>query len=116
LRAFLEPESGGFILYQQHHSAPHPQFPDQEAWSWDNLGGLSIYLPLLDDEWKRRHYTAKFLRAAADGYWNDFLAAYHDYVEPPADPLPCVDCTPLGPEPIQGSVQEPVFVPVLVRE
>ena len=51
------------------------KFPKQ-TWSWPNFGGMGVYLPLpQDEEAKRSFYTASNLSWAADGHWDEFLAA-----------------------------------------
>jgi hypothetical protein len=49
----------------------------KETWQWADYGGLSIYLPLpQDDEVKRSFYDAGSLAWAADGRWDEFLATF----------------------------------------
>lgn len=71
---------------------PHPD----ERWTWGDLGGVSKYLPLHEDHWKRRYYTGSHLQSAEDGLWDEFLAAYWDSADPPqAPPCPPEGCDPL---------------------
>jgi hypothetical protein len=60
---------------------------------WSNLGGLSIYLPLAQDEAKRRDlYNSANLAWAAQGGWDEWLAAYWQAATQPPPPLPISAC------------------------
>ncbi|MBV7334186.1 hypothetical protein KFU94_39325 [Chloroflexi bacterium TSY] len=92
---------------------------DREAniheWKWSGLGGVSLYLPLRHDEWKRRYYThktGKSLQASVDGLWDDFLESYWNS-EPPPDPK-CEGRCDLPPSPIRIPKKQ-IFLP-LVRK
>ena len=79
------------ILDEDHQDGVPWPYPEQ-TWTWGDLGGLSLYLPLRQDDWKRRYYTAEHLQSARDGQWDEFLSAFWDNVEPPQDP----GCPPGG--------------------
>ena len=82
----------------EDHNSGIPWFFPYDEWVWDHLGGLSIYLPLGQDEWKRRYYTANHLRSAQDGTWDEFIAAYWSGIDPPPDPICTAGCDlPPGP-------------------
>jgi hypothetical protein len=67
-----------------------PHFYSQTPWEWSKLSGLTIYLPLgQDDDWKRRYYSEPFLPTSADSRWDELLAEYRGGAPPPADP----DCS-----------------------
>lgn len=60
---------------------------------WSNLGGLSVYLPLANDESKRRElYNAANLAWAAQGAWDEWIAAYWQAATQPPPPLPISAC------------------------
>lgn len=57
-----------------------------DQWAWDNLGGLSIYAPLNQDDWKRGFAgQSRFVQQGAAS-WKTFLDAYWGYAPAPA---PC---------------------------
>lgn len=74
-------------------------------WCWSSLSGLSIYVPLLQDQWKRSQYHQ--IQAAKDTAWNEFLDAFWN-IEAPAAPA-CQSCAPLpaGPLPVTHQVYLP---------
>lgn len=116
LRLFLDPDEQRLTQYESNLATQHPHYPENPPWSWNKLGGISIYLPLRADDWKRRYYTASFLRSAADGYWDEFLDAYYAYTDAPRDDKPCTDCIPLGPESIVSQAAETearIWLPLL---
>lgn len=82
-------------------------------WVWsDDLGGLSIYLPLNPehDDWKRRFYHQ--LRSSQNGVWDEFIKAYWNQVEPPVVPACAAPCSlPAGPLPIETKV----YLPLIAR-
>lgn len=116
LQTFLDPASGQFTLYERNNPAKHPRgAEDDPAWAWSQLGGISVYLPLRADDWKRRYYSPAYLRAAADGYWDEFVGSYYAAAEPPSDPEPCTTrCSEniVGPE----SLFSQVWLPMLASE
>jgi len=86
------------VVAKEHHNGIPWQYSDEE-WSWEELGGLSIYLPLIEDKWARAYYNARHLQMAKDGQWDEFLTnAYWNNVEPPNAPAcPNGHCEPRGP-------------------
>lgn len=95
--------------------------PNQDAkhpkdWNWNNLGGVSIYLPLKNDEWKRRYYrdsASKPLRASVDGQWDEFLDDYWNK-EPPSDPLCEEGKCAVSPSPLRIPPKY-VFLPLITN-
>lgn len=64
-------------------------------WCWQKLGGLSIYTPLGEDDWKRGLYTQ--LQVASDTQWNEFIDQYWNNVAPAAPECPTEGCPlPIG--------------------
>lgn len=80
-----------------------PWLSPENEWSWrGELGGVSKYMPLGEDDWKRTYYTATYLQSAAAGTWDEFLTAYWSSAQPPEPPATCGDaCEPNGPEPLR---------------
>lgn len=85
------------VIAEDHQSGtpwPHPT----QTWTWGDLGGLSVYVPLGVDNWKRQYYTGRHLEFAAESTWDEFLAAFWDSAAPPASPTCPPDCAlPPGP-------------------
>jgi len=79
------------------------------AWCWQALGGLSIYTPLGEDDWKRGLYTQ--LQVARDTHWDEFINQYWANVSAPNEPgCPPEGCPlPDGPLPLAHSVYLPVM-------
>lgn len=64
------------VEYKDMKEGNPAKFPSQ-TWSWNNYGGLAIYLPLpIDDSERRLLYTAANLKWAGDGQWDEFFGAY----------------------------------------
>ncbi len=82
------------------------------AWCWQKLGGLSIYTPLGEDDWKRGLYTQ--LQVANDTHWDEFMSQYWDAAPAPAAPtcLPKDKC-PLPAGPLYSSYS--IYLPVVQR-
>lgn len=76
-------------------------------WAWDDLGGLSIYAPLHEDDWKRPFWQRTSIAQQGAGAWQDLLDAYWD--DAPAPP-PCVaeDCPP-APHPLVPDVTNELY-------
>lgn len=85
-------------------------------WQWDeDLGGVSLYMPLRQDNWKRRHYPGtrtESIKASQDGAWDEFLDAYWNQ-DPPAEPTCQGEC-PTPPKPITVPPKL-LFLPVVLR-
>lgn len=65
-----------------------------QAWNLEELHGLSLYFPQVD-EWKRAFYNAEALPQFAAGApdWINFLRDWFNGQNPPAPPTtPCVEC------------------------
>ncbi|MBN1890055.1 MAG: right-handed parallel beta-helix repeat-containing protein [Thermoflexales bacterium] len=69
------------VVTQTYHNGVPWQHPEQ-TWAWDSLGGLSGYLPLKEDDWKRLYYPS--------GTWRQFLVQYWNSMPPTCPP----DCGP----------------------
>lgn len=67
----------------------------EQEWNWGELGGVSIYLPLGADDWKRAFYNGAFVKSAADGRWDEFLNAYWNAVAPVPDNVCGATCEPV---------------------
>ena len=93
------------VLVEDHHNGIPWSYSEQE-WAWGELGGISSYLPLMQDDWRRRYYKAPHLQIGQDGQWDDFISAYWNHSEPPPDPeCPPEGCDlPPGPLPMPGEV------------
>lgn len=79
------------VITQTQRSGIPAIGPGGGAWTWRNeLGGLSIYMPLPLDHWKRRYYQERHFQFVADGMWDEFMLAYHGGV-PPTAPEDCTD-------------------------
>jgi uncharacterized repeat protein (TIGR01451 family) len=88
------------IVQAKDHNNGRPWRHPEQLWEWEELGGLSIYLPLGKDDWKRTYYNEAHLRSTAEGLWDDFLEAYWASSAPPAPGACSPDCLIVGPEPI----------------
>ena len=64
--------------------------PPNQQWNWSVLGGLSIYVPLKEDEYRRNLYDT--LRFGRDTRWDAFLAAWWNNNSPPPPVPPCTTC------------------------
>lgn len=54
-----------------------PWVAEEQSWTWQTMGGLSIYAPLGQDEAKRRiYYNSNNLTWADDTTWDEFLSAF----------------------------------------
>ena len=55
------------VLAEDHESGV--PYTTRAQWTWENLGGLSIYAPFRVDDWKRAYYTGATcaLRRTASG-------------------------------------------------
>jgi hypothetical protein len=80
-----------------------------ETWAWsDNLGGLSLYLPLIQDEWKRAFYSEGQFSLARDGQWDEFLSAY--WPGEPPQPQPCPPACGEPQQPLPVNTDLPITV------
>lgn len=84
------------IIKEAHQNGVPVQYGTQK-WVWNNLGGLSIYMPLRQDNWKRTHYIAERFDLAEDTLWDEFLKAYWKNAKPPTPPKDCPDGCNLQP-------------------
>ncbi len=85
------------VRHESHRGGIPWEYAD-EHWAWGDLGGLSLYMPLKEDEWKRRYYNDSHLQFARDSQWDDVLTAYWAAAEIPADP----ECPLAGCDHIEG--------------
>lgn len=82
----------------------------EQLWEWGELGGLSIYLPLKQDDWKRRYYADLFLESTKSGRWDDFLSTYWGQLTPAQpDPECAGDGCSLPPEPMPQATIDAVI-------
>ena len=106
------------VVQEIHHNGrpwEHPEF----LWAWTELSGVSKYMPLGEDDWKRAYYAPTHLQSTADGRWDEFLAAYWNSATSPAPPPACEgNCEPKGPETLNEEL-EPMgnrtFLPVVLQ-
>jgi ABC-type amino acid transport substrate-binding protein len=98
------------VLIERNQSGQPWLYPEA-TWSWNTLGGISIYVPLVEDDWKRQFYNAQYFQMAADGQWDEFLTAYwgEDAAIPPAPSQPGAPQIPLEQRPMQ------VYLPIVQR-
>jgi len=80
-------------------------------WCWPKLGGLSIYTPLGEDDWKRGLYAQ--LQVATDTHWDEFINQYWDNAAAPAEPTCPTGGCPLPDGPLQ--IIYTIFLPVVQR-
>jgi hypothetical protein len=93
------------VVAEDHNNGTPWNYSAQE-WAWDELGGISIYTPLVQDEWRRRYYKGSHLRSAQHGEWDEFLAVYWNHAEPPPNP----ECPPEGCDLPPGPLPTPPVV------
>ena len=66
----------------QQSSAENASHLSTASLTWADLGGLSIYLPLVQDESRRsEQYNANNLAWAKDSQWDEWLRAYWQVVD-----------------------------------
>lgn len=92
-------------VIKESHQNGVPYYYNKDYWQWGELGGLSIYIPVLSDEWKRRYYHPDHFAFPKNTQWDEFLEAYwtrnNNNHKPPSEPT-CRDeeCKlPTGPVP-----------------
>lgn len=80
-------------------------------WQWPKLGGLSIYTPLGEDDWKRGLYVQ--LQVAHDTHWGAFLNQYWDYAAVPTGPTCPTGGCPLPDGPLR--ITYAIYLPIIQR-
>lgn len=80
-------------------------------WQWGQLGGISIYTPLGQDDWKRGLYTQ--LQFATNTHWDEFLSQYWNQASPPANTECPFNSCPLPNGPL--SINYTLYLPVVRR-
>ena len=80
-------------------------------WRWPKLGGLSLYTPLGEDDWKRGLYAQ--LQVASATHWDEFINQYWDNVVAPAAPKCPTGGCPLPAGPLQ--ITYSLYLPVVQR-
>jgi uncharacterized repeat protein (TIGR01451 family) len=65
-----------------------PWLYEDVTWTFDGASGLSVFLPLGEDTWKRRFYGDRYLQLTADGTWDEFVQAWWQQAPAP-DELSC---------------------------
>ena len=83
------------VLAEDHNSGS-PWVKPGTRWEWESLGGLSIYAPLHEDDWKRSYYNGTSLRFAQNSAWAALLNTYWN-APPPAPPACATGCQPPAP-------------------
>ena len=79
----------GLVITQTHSAALDWINP---PWSWSALGGVSIYLPLAQDDWRRKEYST--IAFAREGTWGEFLNSWWSTDKlPPNITCPASGCT-----------------------
>lgn len=77
-------------VIKEAHKNGVPYYYNKDHWQWGTLGGLSIYIPVLADEWERRYYHPDHFAFTKKTQWDEFLAAYwtrnNDNHKPPPEP------------------------------
>lgn len=105
--------SSAVLAQTQESGIPFPETPDVR-WDWDqDLGGLSIYLPLNQNDWKRRIYTDEHFQFAGSSQWDEFLTSYWDNQEPAQ--TPAGPGSPAAPFEYQARAGNAVYLPVVRR-
>ncbi|MEM7533719.1 MAG: clostripain-related cysteine peptidase [Chloroflexota bacterium] len=74
------------VIAQQHGSGrpwvyfQKPPYPPNSVWTWDQIGGIGLYLPFNQehDEWRRQFYTGSHVKTAQTGTWDELIAAFWD--------------------------------------
>lgn len=91
----------------------------EQLWQWRAYGGLGIYLPLGQDEARRRlFYHANNLAWTADTTWDEFLAAFWGGNAATVTDMPVCHATTQGcqglanPLPVQTPTARFVYLPV----
>lgn len=105
------------VIVAQEHESGTPWDAVDSVWNWgDNIGGLSIYLPL-EDQWQRGYYGERHFQAAADGQWDELVWSYWDNADPPAPPSTAGEPMSLAPtNPDSGDgISSDVYLPLLLR-
>ncbi|GAB4212930.1 MAG: hypothetical protein OHK0022_49390 [Roseiflexaceae bacterium] len=88
-------------------------FPSRH-WSWSPEASLSIYLPLHQDDWRRRYYG--LIQHSKDGQWDELLARYWQSPVGSAPSLipPAVPCALNCPLPFDQLPTQPlVYLPMI---
>ncbi|MEM7031452.1 MAG: clostripain-related cysteine peptidase [Chloroflexota bacterium] len=97
---YLRQEIDKAVIAERHKGGIPWAYSDQ-VWQWPtDLGGLSKFLPLQTDSWKRRYYTDRHLQSLQTGLWDEFLTTFWGDTPPPDDQA-CDECAlPAGPLPL----------------
>jgi streptogramin lyase len=74
------------ILRERHASGIY--WSNRQYWDLDQAHGLSIYLPLGEDDWWRGYYTDRHLSFAADTAWDDLVRHLVPAAQAPPGPTP----------------------------
>lgn len=73
------------VIAEAHHNGVF--YKSGQSWVWGALGGLSDYLPLRQDDWKRAFYPADAWRDLLNAYWANIMS-------PPAPTCTTGHCPP----------------------
>ena len=87
-----------------------------QVWRWQRFGGLSVYLPIGQDEARRSHYDDRNLVWARDTLWDEFLSAFWNDAEL-ENPAICGQtaggCPGMAPRPFVANIN--VYLPMVQR-
>jgi uncharacterized repeat protein (TIGR01451 family) len=75
------------VVITETHRNGHPWIEPSVTWTFDGAQGLSIYLPLGEDQWMRDYYRGTELALAQATHWDEFIHdGWYEGALPP--PLP----------------------------
>ncbi|MDM8527082.1 cohesin domain-containing protein [Anaerolineales bacterium HSG24] len=78
------------VIHERHRNG-YPHYYPQQYWGWsDKMGGLAIFLPIVEDDWKRTYYNGYHFDLAENSQIDEFLTAYWLEADAP-DPEGCPD-------------------------
>jgi hypothetical protein len=100
------------VIAESHQGGTPWIYPDQ-TWQWKTLGGMSIYLPFDQDEWKRSVYLDEHFRSVQEGQWDAFLNAYWNTSAPAAPACPPTCGLPSRPIALKAALQ--IYLPLVQR-
>ncbi len=110
-RAELVQSMVSTVVVSQSFACGAPGKYSPIPWCWSNLGGISLYTPFGQDDWKRGLYAQ--IQAGKQTQWDELLAAYWNAPNAPAAPTCPTEGCPLPAGPLV--VENQVFLPVVTR-
>lgn len=96
------------VMANQYQNGVAWLYP-QQRWEWHDLGGLSIFLPLREDNWRRRYYG--LIQYSEDGTWDAFLDAWWQSGPIPDDPACSNEGCKLPPGPV--ALPHLIYLPLI---